>query len=226
MFSVQALDFLFEIASRDDREWYHAHKDEYKHLVVEPMTGLTEALRPVMLEIDPQMDISPKRISRIYRDARMLNAGNRTFFRDHVWVTFGQTNSLYWGPPSYFFELNPNGFRMGMGYYVPARKTLETMREMILKEDPTFLKALSAYESQSDLDLAGECYKRNHYPDQPEAYCNWLNRKELYLVHDSGNLDLLFSDSLPGWIGECFRKVAPVYDFWMKTEIIWRGQQD
>ena len=219
-FTSAALDFLFENWSRNDRAWYHENKDQYKALVQEPFIQFVRDLQPAMLDIDPVMDVSEKRIARVYRDARIIGSG--PFFRDHIWCTFGRGRDVYWGWPCYYFELSPRGFTYGMGYYVPAKETVEAIRSMILSEDKDFRKAFKAHRKQKTFTLEGESYKRNHYPDAPEAYWDWLNRKSFSWNCSSGDFDLLFSEGLSGKIAEEFNAIAPIYHFLIKAESSWR----
>lgn len=216
-FSERSLDFLFEICSRNDREWYHANKAEYKTILQDPMTEVAEALRDCMSAIDPLMTC---RISRIYRDARTLRG--RPFFRDHVWLSYDRDHDLYNGLPSFFFEVDPTGFRYGLGYYYASRQSLEAMRELILSRDETWEEAFQAYTNQKVFTLAGESYKRNHYPNEPEDVGDWLNRKNLFLIAESRDYDLLFSSRLPDELAKDFTAVKAVYWFMMKMESAWR----
>ncbi len=218
-FSSEALDFLFENWSRNDREWYHANKDRYETLIREPFIEFVRDLQPVMREIDPLMDSSEKRIARIYRDARIV--GNGPFFRDHVWCTMGRGKDVYWGYPCYYFEISPRGFNYGMGYYVPAKETVEAIRALILAEDKDFRKAFKADKKQKVFTLEGERYKRDHFPDAPEPYKDWLNRKGFSWNCHSEDFDTLFSPVLSAKIAEDFQSIAPIYHFLIKAES-WR----
>lgn len=221
-FSNEALDFLFENRSRNDRAWYHENKDRYKTLVQEPFVQFVRDLQPVMLEIDPLMDVSEKRIARVYRDARII--GNGPFFRDHIWCTFGRSREVYMGYPCYYFELSPRGFSYGMGYYIPAKETLDAIRSMILAEDKDFRKAFRAHKKQKVFSLEGESYKREHFPEAPVPYRDWLNRKTFNWVCESSDFDKLFSEGLSADVAEDFQSIAPIYRFLVKAETSWRGE--
>ncbi len=215
-FSQAALDFLFEVWSRNDRVWYHENKEIGRHVLQEPFIDLVRALQPTMLEIDPLLDVSEKRIARVYRDARIV--GNGPFFRDHIWCIFSRGREVYHGYPGWYFEVSARGFGYGLGYYVPAKESVDAVRELILTEAPAFVKAFQAHKRQQTFTLAGACYKRNHYPDAPEAYWDWLNRKEFVWAVESDDLDLLFSDRLADTVAADFKKIAPIYDFLIKAE--------
>lgn len=220
-FSAESQNFLFEVWSRNDRAWYHENKDLCNTYVMEPFRQFVRGLQPVMLGIDPVMDCSEKRIARVYRDARVI--GNGPFFRDHVWCTMGRGKDLMYGFPSFFFELSASGFRYGMGYYVPAKETLEAIREMILDEDRSFRKAFSAHRKQKIFTMIGESYKRNHFPDAPEKYWDWLNRKTFCWIYESSDEEQLYSENLSEVVADHFLQIAPIYQFLLKAENKWRS---
>lgn len=219
-FSAESQDFLFEVWSRNDRAWYHENKERCRTYVMEPFAQLVRELQPVMLEIDPVMDCSEKRVSRVYRDARVV--GNGPFFRDHVWCTMGRGRDLMYGYPTFFCELSARAFRYGMGYYIPAKETLEAIRTMILAEDKVFRKAFAAHKKQTAFTLEGESYKRDHFPDAPEKYRDWLNRKSFCWICETEDEKVICSDTLGAEIAENFRRIAPVYQFLLKAESSWR----
>ena len=222
-FTREAQDFLFENWSRNDRAWYHENKDRAQKLIREPFIQLVRDLQPVMLSIDPLMDCSEKRIARVYRDARIV--GNGPFFRDHIWCVMGRGRDQMYGYPAYFFELSSSEIRYGMGYYIPAKETVEAIRSMILTEDKAFLKAFKAHKKQKAFQLTGESYKRDHFPDAPAAYKEWLNRKELGWIRESSDEGLIYAENLSDIVAEDFLSIAPIYQFLIKAETSWRGSE-
>ena len=109
-----------------------------------------------------------------------------------------------------------------MGYYVPAKETVEAIRSLILSDDKSFRRAFKAHRRQKVFTLEGERYKRNHFPDAPEAYWDWLNRKSFSWNCSSDNFDLLFSEDLSAKAAEDFTSIAPIYHFLIKAESSWR----
>lgn len=219
-FTTEAQDFLFELWSRNDRNWYHENKERGNLLVREPFIRLVRDLQPVMLEIDPLMDCSEKRIARVYRDARVV--GDGPFFRDHIWCTMGRGRDVMYGWPSFFFELSAREIRYGMGYYIPAKESLEAIRRMILSEDKAFKKAFSAHRKQKAFTLTGESYRRDHFPGAPDAYKDWLNRKALCWIRESSDTELLCDENLSDIVADDFRSITPIYQFLLKAESSWR----
>ena len=89
---------------------------------------------------------------------------------------------------------------------------MDAMREMIKGDSPLYIAAADAFSSQSVFELYGDVYKRNHFPDQSEEKCLWLNRKNIGMTALSTDWYMLFSDRLADKIAADIRQVIPVYD--------------
>lgn len=216
----QALDFLFENRLKDSKEWYKEHKDIHTKFVVEPFREFVVNITPYMSEIDPAIICNPKKISRIYRDARFSK--DKSIFKDNQWCCFMNSDrkELYEGLPSFFFDFSPRGFKYGCGYYKAGKSSIEALRSLVLKKDKTYLAARKAVESDSRYILDCNPYKKDHFPEADEIDRSWLNIRDFCVLIDSTDFDLLFSDNLADKIGKEFIKLKPVYDFLMKAESI------
>ena len=215
-FSPEALDFLVENQFHDSRSWYHEHKDFYKEKVVLPFVELIDGLQPTFDRIDSRIECSPRRISRLYRDARRCRG--KSIFRDSVWCSFHPSGDKDNPLPGFYFEISPRGFDFGCGYYIMPADVRDELRRRILDGDPLFGKALAAYEKQSTFKLYGELYKRNHYPDRSEKECDWLNRKCIGMSAASTDFDLLFSDNLLVYLSGQYLSLRPFWNFLMSVE--------
>ncbi|MFB0921630.1 MAG: DUF2461 domain-containing protein [Oscillospiraceae bacterium] len=217
--SEKTIDFLFENRVVDNKTWFTEHRADYDSLVLEPLRELVMRLKPTMLSIDPQLICEPKvgrSISRIYRDTRFSN--DKSTFRDVMWCVFIRDKKLYEGPPCFWFEFSPKGFRYGCGYYQASASSVEAMRSLILSDDKAFKAAQKAFKKQSVFHLEDSLYKRTRYPDQPEEKREWLDQKNLGFITESTDFDLLFSDGLADRLAHDFSLLAPMYDFMMAAE--------
>ena len=210
-FSQKSVDFLFENMLNDSKLWYQEHKEDYKEYVVRPFTELILGLAPAMHNIDPELMCNPKKLSRLYRDARYSRG--KSIFRDDVWYSFANRRELGRPTPEFYFDISPRGFEYGCGFYYMDSATLDCMRGMILDGDKLFKRALKAYEKQSVFELGGDMYKRNHYPEQSEKLCGWLNRKSIYFFCRSNDFETLFSADLTDKLAAEFTSIADVYGF-------------
>lgn len=219
----QALDFLFENRLKDSKEWYHEHKEQHTELVVKPFREFVVEMQPYISEIDKELMCNPGKISRIYRDTRFTK--DKSVFRDNVWFTFSRGKEIYEGYPAFFFDFSPRGFTYGCGYYKAASRSMEEIRNLILKKDKSFVSAQKALSRQKIFTMEGDLYKKNRFPDASPENCEWLNRKTVCFIAQSNNFDLLFSEGLAEKIGNDFLLLKPVYDFLIKAESFAAKQQ-
>ena len=215
-FSEATLDFMALNRVMNSREWFHEHRDEYLSLVVEPIAELVEDMAPEMWRIDPSLIIIPKvgkSISRIWRDTR--RGSELPIYRDVMWITL--LRAKYEGYPSFWFEFSPRRLRWGCGWYQTDPAIMDCIRGMILSHDPDWRAALAAFEAQKVFRLDDERYKRSRHPDAPENERAWLDQKSLCLTHEETKLDRLYSDKLAAALTRDFRRIAPVYEFFLKA---------
>lgn len=215
-FSEATLDFMALNRVMNSREWFHEHRDEYLSLVVEPIAELVEDMAPEMWKIDPSLIIIPKvgkSISRIWRDTR--RGPELPIYRDVMWITL--LRAKYEGYPSFLFEFSPRRLRWGCGWYQTDPAIMDCIRGMILSHDPDWRAALAAFEAQKVFRLDDERYKRSRHPDAPENERAWLDQKSLCLTHEETKLDRLYSDKLAATLTRDFRRIAPVYEFFLKA---------
>ncbi|MCH5349452.1 MAG: DUF2461 domain-containing protein [Oscillospiraceae bacterium] len=211
-FSAKSLDFLFENTLNDSKVWFNEHKEDYKQNVVLPFAELVTDLTDTMLGIDDSFICDPKKISRLYRDARYSKG--KSIFRDYVWYSFSRSREAY-DVPGYYFSISPGGFSYGCGYYYASTETMNILRGLILSNDKVWKSALKAYKSQNTFELYGEMYKRDHYPEETDERREWLNRRQIGVSCDSKDFDLLFSDRLAEKVAADFKAIAPVYDLFI-----------
>ena len=132
-------DFLVENRLHDSKAWFEEHRKEYQRLVLEPLRGLVTEMTPVMLELDPQLVVQPavgKTISRIFRDTRFSR--DKSAFREHLWISFSRAKAERFQPvPELWFDLAPDGYSYGCGWYCPGTQLMETLRRLVLEGDKT-----------------------------------------------------------------------------------------
>lgn len=216
-FSSQTFQFLMENRFHNSREWFLEHKPNYMQYVLEPLQDLVAALSPTMLEIDSSLITEPKvdkTISRIYRDTRF--ARDKSLFKEHMWITFMRDKkSLHFDPACFFFEITPDHYHYGCGYYQASSAEMGAIRALVLENHPAFAALWRMLERQDIFVPEGESYKRNRYPEAPAELWPWLNRKNLFFTHRSTDFDLLFSEHLAERVAADFLLLKPAYEFFL-----------
>ncbi len=225
-FSPKTLKFLRGLKANNNKAWFEAHRNDYEEYVLEPLRNLVIDLGEFMLEIDPYFEIAPvvnKTISRIYKDTRFSK--DKSPFRSKIWITF-KNQSRDWTTLvcGYFFELSPNSYRYGMGFYNAAPAIMSKFREMIDTEPKEFLQAISFFSKQKIFVIEGTKYKRIIDKSKPKEIQDWYQRKNLYLVCNSKIDDILFSSKLVDDLVSGFSLAAPLYHYLQKISL--RNQKD
>ena len=219
-FSQETLDFLFLNRMEDSRKWFEEHKMEYRKHVLDPLRELVADLTPSMLQMDRQFVTEPKvdkTICRIWRDTRYSH--DPSLYRDTMWIIFKRDRMHSTDYPGVYFEISPMGFHYGCGFYHASTSYMYTLRQMVLKNTPSFQKAQDAFLHQSLYQMEGECYKRIHFPDQPEAVRQWLERRNISFTAESEDLDLLFSEKLADKLCMDFQILSPIYQFLLEIAL-------
>lgn len=213
-FSQKTLDFLKNLKANNNKAWFEARRGEYQEYLLKPLQNLSADLTEFMLTIDPHFEIRPvvgKTISRIYRDTRFSK--DKSPFKNTMWITFKRPNNDWKDAPAYFFEISPDSYRYGMGFYSASKETMDSLREMIVRKSKEFFKVVSLYSEQKVFVAEGEKYKRILNNAISEEFQDWYQRKNLYLVCNRGIDDTFFSRKLLNDLESGFGLITPFYHY-------------
>lgn len=212
-FSEKTVDFMWNIRFNNEKSWFEAHKDEYKKHLAQPMKELALDVDEAISERFPELGLLP-RVSRIYRDARRLH-GNGPY-KDHLWFTLSHGDELM-ELPVFWFELDPQKWSYGLGYYRARASTMEKHRARIEKDPKPLAKLMRALNSQSEFILEGESYARPK-GDPGELLRDWYNKKTFSLIHEEGISDAVYSPDLKNRLVEGFSFLVPYYKYFSSLD--------
>ncbi|MCL2719374.1 MAG: DUF2461 domain-containing protein [Lachnospiraceae bacterium] len=214
-FCTKSLNFLKENHKNNSREWYAENKKTYEDFLLNPFKHLVSTLAPTMFEIDDLMVIAPavgKTISRIHNDIRFSN--NKSLYRDTMWFTFARPKKERNNYPAYFFEINPNSYRYGMGFFSASVKSMDLYRKAISDREDEFSDLVTCIKKGGVFIPEGEKYKKNIYNGSSDIICEWYNRKNIYVVsHSDNNQELFDFDFLSKKLSAHFNSLAKLYYF-------------
>jgi len=179
MLTKKSFQFLSDLKKNcRDREWFELHKEDYREHLLYPLQYLAGELSDLMLSIDDNFGVMPKRvISRIYRDTRFSR--DKSLFKSNMWITFKRPESLWPDWPAFFFEIYPEGYRYGMGFYQATSRTMSGLR-VAVAEDADRFRAIM-HELLKRYEVQGERYKKEPKHDLPEDLKDMISRKNFYL---------------------------------------------
>lgn len=218
-FTQTGLDFLQNVKIHNSRQWFAENRTIYDNQLVKPFRALVEELTPTMLQIDQWFETKPaigKTLSRINRDTRFSK--DKSLYRDRLWLTFKRPSKDWKESPCYFFEIDPEGYRYGLGYYRVPKQTMDIFRDEINQDHNKFLQVINCVKKP--FELYGESYKRPLVKDLPPKIASWYNRKDLGVIASSNQIEDLFSKNLIQKLSKGFKQLIPLYDYLLKVEII------
>ena len=207
-FAPEAIDFLWGVKFNNDREWFTAHKQEYLDLLDKPLRELSQQLLDAMTAAYPKLGLR-QHVCRIYRDARRLHG--RGPYKDHLWLVLARPSEDHVGRPALYFEIAPNYYSYGCGFWDMSAETAAKHRALI-ERDPKPLATLARRLNRSKFALFGEEYKRPK-GDVGKLLDPWYNRKNLGVSFDDNCEGVLFTPALYDDILEGFRFLVPYYRY-------------
>nr|WP_113866089.1 DUF2461 domain-containing protein [Brenneria salicis]NMN90129.1 uncharacterized protein (TIGR02453 family) [Brenneria salicis ATCC 15712 = DSM 30166]RBP63251.1 uncharacterized protein (TIGR02453 family) [Brenneria salicis ATCC 15712 = DSM 30166]RLM30856.1 hypothetical protein BHG07_08160 [Brenneria salicis ATCC 15712 = DSM 30166] len=224
-FSQQGLTFLQQVRQHNDKDWFETHRAIYDEQLVAPFRALVDELSLAMLQIDDHFETRPaigKTLSRIHRDTRFSHDKSR--YRSQMWLTFKRTRKDWTDAPVYFFEISPDSWRYGLGYYSATRTTMDLFRQTLRGNPAQFLAVAGCLGNTFMLE--GESYKRPLINDQPPELADWYNRKSFAAICTRYDMDALFSGELITTLAQGFTRLEPLYHYLMNIETMKRTAQE
>ena len=182
-FTDQTFSFLHGLRDHNNKAWFEQHKSAYREHVLQPLHALVAELGSLMLRIDPEIEVTPavnKTISRVFRDTRFSN--DKSPYKTSHWITFKRPRKDWQNYPAFFFEISPNSYRYGMGFFSADRESMDRFRRRLDVNPSAFLTVTAFYSWQNELVIEGAEYKRTLRADIPTELLEWYNRKSFYLV--------------------------------------------
>ncbi|GAA5878979.1 hypothetical protein JCM16303_007251 [Sporobolomyces ruberrimus] len=132
------MEFLSELRSNNDREWFTENEARYRHALVNFKSFMT-AWVPKASEVDWQLPHLPTKdlMHRIYRDVRFSK--DKTPYKTNLSFSHSRTGRK--GPFAfYYFHISPGGRSLlAAGCWQPGTVELKAIRQAIL-DDPQRLR--------------------------------------------------------------------------------------
>ena len=214
-FTDETVDFMWGIRFNNERTWFEAHKDVYLTQFYQPMRELSAELYDFIREKRPD-DGLISRAPRIYRDARRLHG--RGPYKESLWFSVEQPSEQWTAHPTLWFELSPDGWCCGMGYYMPKPLTMAKLRARI-DRDPKTMEALTRrLNGQQELTLETEDYKRPRAAAPSPLLEPWYKMKSFSILHQDKLTEELFSREIVDHLKRDFEFLLPYYDYFVTLD--------
>lgn len=176
-FSREAVSFLADLGRNNRRDWFHAHREEYETLLLEPARDFVEAMGD---ELGPEFNADPRvggSIMRIARDTRFSR--DKRPYKDHLDLWFWHGDGPSRERPGLWFRLTPNGLVLGAGKHRFERELLARYRDAVVDAD----RGSALRQALTEVKRAGADVGGRHYKRVPAGFDPEHERADLLLHH-------------------------------------------
>lgn len=214
MDTQKILNYLKNLSENNNREWYHAHKQEYKEANREFETLIQELIAGIgafdtsVLHNDPK-DLTFKlvRDTRFSRDKSPYNPA----FRAHI-----SARGKLPVPVGYYLMLRPgNGSFLGGGLFADMFKDATSMvRNFIAENGREWEEILQAPDFQNVFTVQGTALK--NVPagfDKEHPQASYLKFKSWYLEYPVSDHDVMEGEEFVRQAARIFEIMKPFNDY-------------
>lgn len=212
------IDYLSALSMNNNREWYHANKEEFKKANAE-FEGLLQALILEIGKFDSSiLHNNPKDLTfKIVRDTRFSHDKSpyNPAFRAHI-----SSHGKLPVPVGYYLMIKPNDQSfLGGGLFADMFKDATTMiRDYISQNGEEWEKIIHDTEFEKNLTVKGTALKKvpaGYEKEHPQA--EYLKFKSWYLEYPLKDEELNNTEAFLTKAAEIFRIMKPFNDYLNKA---------
>ena len=202
---------IAELAHRQDKAWYTAHKAEIDARVYAPLRALFDEARPLVQRFYPRQEVTAK-IFRIHRDVRFSN--DKTPYKDHASgvLLVGAQKEPTRAAGALYLQVGPDeGGAAGM--WSMEGDALARYRKAVLdaRRGPQVEKLLRPLLARGySITSAAQLVRAPKGVDPAHPRVGLLRHKGLALDFPPIPRQVRHSKALLGWCVERAREVAPL----------------
>lgn len=213
-FSPRTIDFMWNIRFNNQKAWFEEHKQEY---IRDFLTPMKELGAQVYARINGDWGGRGfiHKVSRIYKDARRSYGDGP--YRDHLWFSIERPSEEWTSTPVFWFELCPEDWSYGLGYYRARPETMAKLRARIDRSPKKFEQLIAPLEKQEEFVLDGPEYIRKKEAPSPKI-AEWYNKKSFSIIHNQPGGPELFSPELAERLVKGYTLLMPLYDYFVTLD--------
>lgn len=203
----EALDFLEELKSNNDRDWFDEHKPKFKALEKE----MKDFYKEVEILLNTHDKIQKTKAFRIYRDVRFSK--DKTPYKSHFAASFTRKKPELRG--GYYLHIKPNDQSfIAVGFWNPDKKDLKRIRKELLVDSQEVREIIA----QKDLkkhwgELQGNALKtapRGFDKEHPDI--DLINFKQWTFSHTFNDKEVLAPD-FAETVSAYYKAIRPFFDY-------------
>ena len=201
---------MLDLRFNNNKAFMQEQRERYHQVMRDPHYDLIRALSPLMLSIDPQMEVRPHKVlSRIFRDTRFSR--DKSPYRDHHWIAFRRAGEPRDKSLMFWFEARVEGLNWGLGFWGENKPAMDILRRRMVSHPQDLLVALDALKGRP-LAVSGEDYKRMTVPEQLHSRLVPLYpKRSLYVRREGADAKWMFCAELQAQLQTDYQAMAPFY---------------
>ncbi len=159
VFSERTLSFLRRLDRNNDREWFHARREEFESEVRAPLVRLVTRLSQDLPWFAPELIADPKiSLFRQWRDTRF--SAVKTPLKTNVAAVFPHKSLGRNNGAALYFEIAPKWVWMGGGLYAPEPSQMHAVRDHVATHHAELESLVTSREFRRIGGLKGEQLSR------------------------------------------------------------------
>jgi len=208
-YSDKTIEFMWGIHLNNNREWFLAHKGDYTEFLYTPTFELGHEVYDAFMEKFPKSGLN-LHICRIYRDARRLHGQGP--YKDHLWFTLRKENDVWTQQPVFWFEITPEEWSYGVGFWNAGAQTMAAMRRDMDEDPKRAEKLVRKLKKDGRFAAIGRDYARKKGESTP-LLAEWYNKRDISLGCYRALDETLYTHALVDILTDGFCFLEPYYRY-------------
>jgi uncharacterized protein (TIGR02453 family) len=171
-FSSRSFAFLRDLATHNEREWFHKHRKRYERDLRAPSLAFITDFAPHLGKISPHFRADPRpsggSMFRIHRDTRFSK--DKSPYKTFTGLQFRHDRGKDAHCPGFYLHIEPGNSFAGVGIWRPDGTTLKAIRDTIVENPALWKKASGGKKFATTFSLQGDRLTRppqGYDPDHP-----------------------------------------------------------
>ncbi|NDV14963.1 TIGR02453 family protein [Muricauda sp. TY007] len=203
--SQSVFDFLKELKSNNNRDWFEAHKPEFK----KHQSDVKAFLEAVKLNLNHHDEIEKMKLFRIYRDVRFSK--DKTPYKAHFAGFFSRLGAHLRG--GYYIHIKPGESFLGAGFFAPNKEDLFRIRKELEMDTDEFREVINQKELKSVWgELQGDGVKtapKGFDKEHPDI--DLIRKKQFIFIRKFNDKEVL-SSSFIDEVDKSYKAIRPYFD--------------
>jgi len=203
--TAEILPFLKRLKKNNNREWFAAHKKEFKELETEAKNFYNL----LMEDLNTHDEIEKLKMFRIYRDVRFSH--DKTPYQPHFAGSFSRSGARLRG--GYYLRIRPGESFMAVGFWQPEKEDLFRIRKEFELDPKEFRNVINTVAFKKAWgDLQGEELKTAPKGfDKEDPNIDLIRKKAFVFAHDFTDAEVL-SPTFFKEVSQRFKAVRPFFN--------------